>query len=189
MKKSIVLFAVLAVMAQTAFSQITVGGVKVLNSLKAGDKTLELNGAGIRKKAFIEVYVNALYVTTKSKDGVALSKANDPMVARLTVTSGLVTSDKMYEATLEGFKKSTGGNMAPIQSSIDKFVGLFKKEAISKGDYFDLVYTPNVGVTVSKNGKVLETISGLDFKTALFGMWLGKDPVDEGLKAGMLGTN
>ena len=93
----------------------------------------------------------------------------------------------MYESTLEGFKKSTGGNTTPIQASIDKFVGLFKKEAITKGDVFMMLYTPNVGVSVSKNGKVLETIAGLDFNTALFGIWLGKDPVDEGLKNGMLG--
>ena len=186
MKKSLLLLLTLTTV-NLVFSQITVGGVKVSPTLKVSDKILELNGAGVRKKLFIEVYVGALYVTKKSKDGSALSKANEPMAARLTITSGMVTSDKMYESTLEGFKKSTGGNTTPIQASIDKFVGLFKKEAITKGDVFMMLYTPNVGVSVSKNGKVLETIAGLDFKTALFGIWLGKDPVDEGLKNGMLG--
>jgi hypothetical protein len=186
MKKTLlILFA--AVAAFPLFAQVEIGGVSVPSNLKVGDKILELNGAGIRKKAIFEIYVGALYLNNKSKDGTVLAKANEAMASRLTITSGMVTSDKMYEATLEGFKKSTGGNMAPIQSSIDKFVALFKKEAITKGDVFLMLYTPNVGVTVSKNGKVLETIAGLDFKTALFGMWLGNDPVDAGLKNGMLG--
>jgi hypothetical protein len=33
-----------------------------------------------------------------------------------------------------------------------------------------------------------ETIAGLDFKIALFGIWLGKDPVSTSLKEGMLGV-
>ncbi len=187
MKKSLLLLLTLTTV-NLVFSQITVGGVKVSPTLKVSDKILELNGAGIRKKLFIEVYVGALYVTKKSKDGAALAKANEPMASRLTITSGMVTSEKMYEATIEGFKKSTGGKTAPIQSSIDKFVALFKKEPITKGDVFDMVYLPSTGVTVSKNGKILETIPGIEFKTALFGMWLGNDPVDTGLKDGMLGV-
>lgn len=187
MKKTLLI--ILAAIASLPLSaQVEIGGVKVPSNLKVGEKLLELNGAGIRKKAIFEIYVGALYVDKKGSDGVALAKANEPMAARLTITSGMVTSDKMYESTLEGFKKSTGGNTTPIQASIDKFVGLFKKEAITKGDVFMMLYTPNVGVSVSKNGKVLETIAGLDFKTALFGIWLGKDPVDEGLKNGMLGN-
>jgi len=31
------------------------------------------------------------------------------------------------------------------------------------------------------------TVKGLDFKKALFAIWLGKKPADSGLKDGMLG--
>jgi hypothetical protein len=40
-----------------------------------------------------------------------------------------------------------------------------------------------------KNGKMLGTIEGLEFKKALFGIWLGNNPADKDLKAGMLGSN
>ena len=35
----------------------------------------------------------------------------------------------------------------------------------------------------------VEAIEGLDFKKAVFGIWLGKEPADSNLKEGMLGTD
>ena len=109
------------------------------------------------------------------------------MAVKLNIISSLVTSDRMKDAIIEGFKKSTGNKTAPIQAKIDRFVKLFSLSPIVKGDVFDNVYTPSGGVQISKNGKVLDTIDGLDFKTALWGIWLGNDPVDKDLKKGMLG--
>ena len=174
--------------ATDIFSQVNLAGVNVAGSMKMSDKVLALNGAGIRKKLFIEVYVGSLYTTTKTSNGEALAKADEPQVMRIHITSGMVTSDKMADATKEGFEKSTGGNTAPIKDKIEKFVALFKREAITKGNVFDLAYVPGSGVSASKNGKLLETIPGLDFKTALFSMWVGANPVDDGLKTGLLGT-
>ena len=54
-------------------------------------------------------------------------------------------------------------------------------------DVFVLVYDPNTGVTVHKNGAVQGTIQGVAFKKALFGIWLGNNPVDAGLKTKLVG--
>ena len=189
MKKRTLSGLIVLLIGTGLWAQSTLNGVSIAGSLKAGDKTLTLNGAGIRKKMMMSIYVGSLYVTAKSQDGPSLAKANDPMVMRINITSGMVTSDRMYEATLDGFKKSTGGKMAPLQDKINRFLGLFKKEEIKNGDYFDIAYLPSSGVNVSKNGKLLETIQGADFKAALFGIWIGSDPVDEGLKEGLLGKS
>ena len=133
------------------------------------------------------MYVAGLYVTTKSNNGDAIAKANEPTAVKLHIVSSLVTTDRMKEAIIEGFKKSTGGNTAPLQAKIDKFVNVFSQSPIVKGDVFDLVYTPGDGVKVYKGDKLIQTVDGLDFKTALWGIWLGNEPVDKGLKAGMLG--
>jgi len=100
----------------------------------------------------------------------------------------MITSDKMTSATLEGFDASTDGNTAPIQAEIDEFMGVFKDE-IKEGDVFDLVYLPGEGVKVSKNGNARDTISGIEFKKALFGIWLSDEPAQEDLKAAMLGKD
>jgi hypothetical protein len=77
-------------------------------------------------------------------------------------------------------------NGAGVRAKIDMFKGFFK-EKINKKDIFIIVYVPGEGVSVLKNGVKKGTIDGLDFKKALFGIWLGNKPADDDLKAGMLG--
>lgn len=168
-------------------AQMTIANVTLPGNLKMGSTTLVLNGGGTRVKLFMDMYVAGLYLPAKSSDANAIVNANDAASVRLNIVSGLVTTDRMKEAIIEGFKKSTGGKTAPIQAKIDKFVSLFSLEPITKGNLFELNYTPGVGVVVAKNGKILATIEGLDFKSALWGIWLGNEPADKGLKAGMLG--
>ena len=93
----------------------------------------------------------------------------------------------MIEAVDEGFKKSTGGNTTPLKDKIEKFKNSFSDE-IKKGDVFDIVYTGEK-ISVYKNNTLKSEIEGLDFKKAVFGIWLGNDPADSNLKDGMLGKS
>src|SRR5262249_60989392 len=43
-------------------------GATLPDTLKAGEKTLKLNGLGLRKKAVFKVYVGGLYLESPSKD-------------------------------------------------------------------------------------------------------------------------
>ena len=88
----------------------------------------------------------------------------------------------------EGFEKSTNGKVAPLKEKIQIFKDAFKDEII-KGDRYVIAYSPSKGNTVSKNGKVVKTIVGLDFKKAVFGIWFCDEPADEDLKEGMLGLD
>jgi len=83
-------------------------------------------------------------------------------------------------------KNSTKENIKPIKAQIDKFVGVFKQE-IKDGDIYDFIYAPNIGVQIFKNNKLSTTIKGLEFKKALFGIWLCEKPAQESLKKEMLG--
>ncbi|MFN8292697.1 MAG: chalcone isomerase family protein [Chitinophagales bacterium] len=186
--KKIILILTAVITVGFCFAQVTVGDVKLPSTFKAGDAVLKFNGGGIRKKLFIDVYVAGLYVKAASKDGGAIAKANDPQNMRIVITSGLVTSEKFIESTKEGFQKSTSGNIKPIQDKVDRFLKLFLKEAITKGDVYDLTFLPMEGVKVFKNNKLIDVIPGLDFKTALYGIWLGSNPADAKLKTGLLGS-
>jgi len=182
------LVLLIAVMASPAFGQTTLNGVTLPATVKSGDGNLTLNGAGIRKKLFFKLYVAGLYTPKKSKDANALANADEPIGIRLQITSSMVSSDNMSEAISEGFSKSTGGNTASLQSKIDNFISTFKKDPIVEGNIFELFYVPGKGVETYKNGKLLTTIEGLEFKKALFGIWLGNDPVDSDLMKGLLGN-
>ena len=108
------------------------------------------------------------------------------MLIKLHIVSGKITSERMTDAINDGFQKSAGDNLAALQDKIERFKSFFA-EQIEVDDIFDIGYIPGEGVTVHKNGEPVGTIEGLDFKQAVFGIWLGNDPADKGLKKKMLG--
>ncbi|WP_372988008.1 chalcone isomerase family protein [Marinobacter sp.] len=177
---------ILTAMLSAPASALTVEGVDVPETYQAMGTELKLNGAGTRSKWFMDLYVGGLYVPESISDGEAVINADEPQAITLHIISGMITSERMTEATLEGFEASTDGNMAAVQDDIDQFMGVFQEE-IKEGDVFDLVYLPGEGVRVLKNGEVRDTVGDLAFKKALFGIWLSDKPAQENLKERMLG--
>jgi hypothetical protein len=180
------LFTLLVCGVLQTYAQYKIGGIEMPYTLKSEQTTLVINGVGIREKYFMDLYVGGLYLKAKKTDPSAIMTADESMAIRLHIVSGLITSEKMTTAVDEGFKNSTGGNTAPLQAKINQFKAVFS-EKIIKGDVYDLVYDAIKGVTILKNGKAVAVIAGLDFKKALFGIWLCDKPADSGLKKAMLG--
>lgn len=167
-------------------AQITLNGVKLPATIKHDEKELTLQGAGVRKKYWFKIYVLGLYTEQKVASAAQVVSADKPMGMRLVVTSSMVTSENFSESTRGGFKQSLKGNTAPLQPKIDAFIATFSKSEIKEGDVYDLWYLPGVGVKSYRNNKYEGTVEGLDFKKALFGIWLGDDPVDEDLAEEMM---
>jgi hypothetical protein len=90
-----------------------------------------------------------------------------------------VSKDNMEEAIRTGFDKSTKNNITSISSKIDQLISAGFKDEIAIGDIFDLIYLPGTGTTLYKNNASVVNITGLDFKKALFGIWLCDQPADE----------
>lgn len=165
----------------------TVAGVSLKDSLKIGDTQLQLNGAGVRSKFMVDLYIAALYVSEKSHDPQLIMDADQPMLIQVHVISNLITQENLSRGTAEGFSKATGNNTEAIQPLIDEFLdGL--KEKITIGDVFEFVYLPGKGVTMIKNRKLIKRLPfDLDFKRALFGIWLSDKPAQTSLRSRMLG--
>ena len=151
-----------------------------------GGKTMQLNGAGLRKKLFISLYLGSLYLTEKSNDADKIIADDSPMAIRLTIKSSLISPKKMKHATLEGFEKATNGNISAIKPQIDELLKTFDK-GVGPGDIYELINMPGSGVHVVRNGVKVATIRSAAFKKALFGIWLSKNPVQQSLKRKMLG--
>ena len=162
-------------------------GVNIPESLEAGQTKLILNGAGVREKFFIDFYVCGLYLKDKSNDYKVIIEADEPMAIRIHIVSSMATSKRMEKASREGFEKATGGNIEPIKVQIEELMLVFKEE-IQKGDIYDILYVPTKGVEVYKNSELKSRIEGLDFKQALFGIWLSDKPAQKSLKEEMLGN-
>ena len=162
-------------------------GIELKDSIKLGDTHLLLNGAGQRSKLFIDLYIAALYLSHKSQEAQKIIDANEPMLIQIHVISNLITSENLTRGTMEGFTKSTGNKTEGIQNQIDDFLDAFK-EPIKTGDIFEIVYLPKKGVIVIKNRHIVKKLDvDLEFKRALFGIWLSDNPAQKTLKDKMLG--
>ncbi len=184
--KKITLVLVALISLSTATAQIRVGKAILPYEENFGDTDLKLNGAGMRKVLWIDMYAGGLYLTKKSKDPKEILDADETMAIKLNIVSGFVTQKKMIKAVKDGFDRATFGNTKALDERINKFIKFFS-EPIVKNDIFDIVYIKGKGVTAFKNEKELGVIKGRDFKYALFKIWLGDEPASEEIKNGMLG--
>ncbi|MCR4030807.1 MULTISPECIES: chalcone isomerase family protein [Flavobacterium] len=171
----------------SAQTQIDVNGVTVPRKIEFQGKTLQLNGAGGRSKMWLEVYVQALYLSQLTQDPQFIIDSDTEMAIRIEITSSMVSSNKLTKAMNTGFEKSAGANLQELRPRIEQLKS-FLSDVITEKDVFILAYNPlDQNVYVSKNEVLKGKIAGFDFKKALFGIWLSDKPVDETLKKHLLG--
>jgi hypothetical protein len=183
-KKQILIMLAVFMLSSLCYA-MEISGVNIPESFRAGEEELILNGAGVRSKLFIKLYVGGLYLQQKSNDPATIIEGNEPMAIKLHIISSMITGEKMENATREGFSNATNGNTLPIKDQIESFISVFKE--IKEDDIYDLVYLPGKGTEVYKNAEYHSMIEGLSFKKALFGIWFCDKPAQKSLKNDMLG--
>ena len=155
--------------------------------LDGGKGDLVLNGSGIRKKFGFKVYQGSLYLKAKNTDSKKIIEADEPMAITMNwIRQGI--KDKTIDVFSEGFKYGAGSNYNAQKANIDIFVNTIIKS--EKQDIWKYIYIPGEGTSIYYNDKIAATIEGLDFKKALFSIWLLEDATftgDESLRKGMLG--
>ena len=164
----------------------TVNDVQLPDALQAGENNLVLNGAGIRSKYFLDVYVAGLYLPTPSDDARQIINADTPQSIRLVITSSHITRTRLLDSIEEGVRKSAGKDFPRYQSRLQTLLEAMTPE-VETGDQYDFTYLPGVGTQIRRNGEILTTLATLEFKQILFGIWLGQDPVQNSLKDELLG--
>ena len=92
----------------------------------------------------------------------------------------------MKKALNEGLEKSTGNNTDAISKEIIQLSSSFNSE-VGNGDYYEFIYLPTLGTNVLKNSNLVDTIPGIEFKKAFFGIFLSDNPIQKNLKKAMLG--
>ncbi|OWP84461.1 chalcone isomerase [Flavobacterium davisii] len=171
-------------------TQFETDGVIVPRTIEVnGGKKIQLNGFGTRSKAWVDVYVQALYLTALSQDPHVIMDSETDMAIRIEIISKMVTARKLTNAIEKGFEKSCGEKLNAMMPKINQFKSLLSEEIV-KGDVYVLSYNPKEeAITVTKNEKLKGKVEGKDFKKALFGIWLSDEPADEDLKNELLGKH
>jgi len=156
------------------------------NEMEYQETKLMLNGHGTRIKFFMKVYESSLYLESLSSNADEIINNNVPMSIRIDVMSSLVTPNAMKTALNEGLVKSTGNNTDPIMKEINQLNATFNTE-VGTGDFYEFTYLPDLGTHVLKNSSYIDTIPGIEFKKAFFGIYLSSNPIQKSLKKAMLG--
>ncbi len=167
----------------TAARAAELAGVKLPDTLSAGDKMLKLNGLGLRKKAMFKVYVGALYLVLPSKDAGAILAADQAKAIRLHFLRSL-TKKQLVEAFQEGFE-ANAPDKAAQKAAFDKMLALVPDAKV--GETLTFTYLPGKGTTLQVGNKDLGVFAGKGFADAVFSIWLGPKPPTADLKKGMLG--
>ncbi|WP_010522258.1 chalcone isomerase family protein [Aquimarina agarivorans] len=187
MKKIFFIFITLMI-ANTAIGQTVVGDATLPNTKTYQSHELVLNGAGLREKLWFDLYAAGLFLNEKNSNASEIVANDQPMAIHLVILSGLLSKKKMIGAFRDGFENTNdAATVKKLKPQIDNFIS-FLSEEIEVSDSYDIIYTKEKGNELYKNGKLLGAIEGLEFKKALFNIWLSKNPVDDDLKDNLLGN-
>ena len=174
-------------------------GVGFSETMNHEGTDLFLAGAGVRSKMMIKVYAGALYMDTAAKSALqqVKSKAGKPdqsvydaiadgNFAKMFLLHFVrdVDSGKIIEAFKESLEKNVDMKAADVQKDAEAFLTASKidmkegqeMKVFIKGDEIT-VTTPSGSSQAIKNSKLAGAVARI---------WLGKDPISEDLKSGMV---
>jgi chalcone isomerase-like protein len=185
MRSAALLLALLAAPSLAA----EVAGVKVDDRAKVDASELVLNGAGLRTKFFLKIYVSGLYLTEKRTNaGEVLAL---PGAKRITMRLMRdVTAKQLTDALDVGIRTNTS---APEREALEGRLAelnaiMSALQSAKEGDLIALDWLPGTGTRIVLNGEARgKPIAGEDFYRALLRIWLGEDPAQESLKKALLG--
>lgn len=186
-KPIITLAAALLLLAPlTASAADTCAGVTLPAKSDAFGAELVRNGVGVREATFlnVDVYVAALYTQRKTR---SVEEVLKEAAAKLIVLRFVrdVSREEMSEALTEALRKNLAGEFETANKHLQPFLG--KLPPLNKGTELRLAYRPGHGVELVVNGKTLGTETNDHIANLLFHAWLGPQPPDKDLKAGLLG--
>lgn len=182
----LLLLSTLIAAAPLADSALTMNGVTLPATIEASGHTLNLNGAALRKKFIIKVYVAGLYVATPSHSAEEILSADAPRQMLMHFISGHGTKDKICGAWNDGLAANTPGAGAELKQQFAELCGMMQD--IKNGERMTLTYLPESGTTIDIAGTNRGAIQGKEFADALLRCWIGPKPgPGEGFKNGVLG--
>jgi hypothetical protein len=186
MRKTSVLLGVALCMPISTISVNAAGlaGVTLPETSTVGDKSLVLNGVGLRSEFMVKVYVAGLYLPQKSSDAGAIIKVDEPKRIVMQFLHD-ASRKQMTDAFDESFKDNTPDAEKTMKTDIDSFLGAL--EDVEVGEQMVFTYVPATGTTLAINGKDKLTIAGAPFGQLVFSVWLGPKPPTASLKKGILG--
>ena len=165
-----------------------VAGVQIEDKTRVGNAELQLNGAGLRKRAFFQVYAIGLYLPERKADSSSAVSSPGPKRVAIHMLRD-VAADTFTEALADGIRANhPEAEMKALEPRVKELAAIMAdlKEA-KKGMTIALDWTGKATQLVVDGKATGKPIEGEDFYRALLRIWLGDKPVQDDLKKALLG--
>jgi hypothetical protein len=150
---------------------------------------LRCTGTALRKKFFFKVYAAAAYLHTGTETGedpgATYVSADAPKRLHLQMLRD-VDSEKIVSSIDEAFEKCATTPLEEIEAERVAFREAFSMEKLMKGQDIRFTWMPGVGLQISVDHAILDTIENPLFAKSFFEIYFGPEPVDDGIKEGLL---
>jgi hypothetical protein len=180
----------LALVCCAAFSASAaeVAGVKIEDRTRVSNAELVLNGAGLRKRAFFQVYAIGLYLPQKTASAATVLQQAGPKRVAIHMLRD-VSADTFTEALADGIKANHAEAEAKALEPRLKELGAIMAELkeAKKGMFIALDWTGTETRLLVHEKPMGKAIAGEDFYRALLRIWVGDKPVQDDLKKALLG--
>jgi long-chain acyl-CoA synthetase len=185
MRGALLLIALLAAPALAA----EVAGIKVDDGIQLESSRLVLNGAGLRTKFFVNVYVAGLYLAEKKTSASEVLALHGAKRVSMRLMRNL-SAKQLVDALDEGIHdNTTAAERESLKGQVAELTAIMNAlHSAKEGDIIALDWLPGTGTRIVLNGEARgKPIPGEDFYRALLRIWLGDDPVSKDLKKALLG--
>jgi hypothetical protein len=162
---------------------LIVENITFADSVTIGPAPAQLyNAALLRYLKFIKAYVAALYLP----EGVLPEQVLTDVPKRLEISYLVAIKGQDFGKGAEPVlrRNLSADELARLRSRIDHINSIYRD--VKAGDRYALTYLPGRGTELALNGSRLTVIEGADFAAAYFGIWLGREPIDDRLKHELL---
>lgn len=178
-----------AAQAQTSSAGVRVEGQQFEAVAQVAGTDLLLNGAGVRAVAWFKAFAAGLYLARPARSTQEATAQAGPKRLQLRMLRELPAVE-FNKAVHKGVARNVSvAQLQALQVRLDQFGA--QVDALGKlkpGDVVDLDHEPGRGMAMRLNGTLRGVaIAGDDFYVALLLSFLGDQPYDPKLKAGLLG--
>lgn len=152
------------------------------------ERTLRLNGLGLRGVAWIKAFVAGLYLPAPTKDSAQVLSMPGPKRLRLKIMLEAPSHELTKSLTSRIARHEPEAVKAQIDTRLQTLAALIDGLGDLKvGDTIDLDFQPDRGTVLRLNDKsVGQPVAGDDLYRAVLKIFVGEHPADKRMKEGLL---
>lgn len=163
-------------------------GQRFDDTMVVSDRTLRLNGLGLRGVAWIKAFVAGLYLAAPTRDAAQAMAMQGPKRLRMKMMLE-APSHEFSKAITRGVRKNESDRVQALMADrLNTFVAMVDgMGTLRVGDTIDLDWLPGQGLQVRLNNRPLgKLVEGEDFYRTILKIFIGDKPVDPRMKEGLL---